>query len=145
VTEEIPLTRREFERLMGELFEEAGASTESPRSFRSDGSVRCFDCMFTTSSTDCFQCTYCDGCTSCTDCTKCRGCENCHESSYCTNASHCTRSQYVQLSRNCYGCTFCFGCVGLVGNEFPILNRPYPKKVYFQMVAELAKAFGLTR
>ena len=31
----------------------------------------------------------------------------------------------------------------LVGKEFHILNRPFPRKTYFKLVAELEAVFGL--
>lgn len=142
-THDVPLSRRDFERAFNALVKEIDAARENPGSYRSEECVRCYDCMFTTGSTDCFSCTYCGDCEGCSDCTHCHRCTNCHASSYCVDAVNCNKSSYVIHSRNCYECVFCFGCVGLVKKEFHILNQPYPRKVYFQLVAELKDAFGL--
>lgn len=140
---EIPLTKREFERALAELTRAHGASSENPGSYRSEECVRCYGCMFTTGSVECFKCTYCSDCTRCSDCTHCARCDGCHNSSYLRDSTNCLKSSYLTMSRDCYECVFCFGCAGLVGKEFHILNRPFPRKTYFKMVAELEVAFGL--
>lgn len=139
----IPLTRREFERALQELTREVEGAGTNPGSYRSESSARCYECMFTTDSTDCFKCTYCQKCQGCTDCTHCHGCTNCHDSKYGVESVNCHHCSYVIRSHNCYGCVFCFGCVGLVKKEFHILNRPFPRKDYFRLVEELKQALGL--
>jgi len=141
--EEIPLSKRDFERALQALAKEANASKENPGSYKSEDCTRCFDCMFTTSSTDCFSCTYCSNCLTCSDCTHTHGCTNVHASSYCVNSTNCYKSSYVIMSSNCYECVFCFGCVGLVKKEFHILNQQFPRKTYFKLVKQLKEAFGI--
>ncbi len=144
-TEEIPLTKREFESALAALRKQAKTSKDNRGSYKSDDSVRCVDCMFTTASTDCFKCTYCAECEACSDCTHCTACVDCHDSSYCRDANNCYKSSYVIKSSHCYECVFCFGCVGLSKKEFHILNQPFPRKTYFKLVAELKQAFGLPK
>lgn len=141
----IPLSPLEFEAELRKLGQEHGRSQNSPGSYRSEQSIRCFDCMFTTSSKDCYKCTYCDSCSACTECTHCRECTNVHGSSYCVRSSQLSGCTYVVMSQNCYDCVFCFGCVGLVKKEFHILNRPFKRDEYFRTVAKLEVAFGLKR
>ena len=144
-TTPIPLKSTEFEAELKKLVQEYGRSEENPGSYKSDGCVRCFDCMFTTQSSDCYKCTYCERCASCTECTHCRGCTNTHGSSYCTESKDLAACSYVVKSQNCYECLFCFGCVGLVKKEFHILNRPFKRDEYFKLVAKLEAVFGLKR
>jgi hypothetical protein len=37
------------------------------------------------------------------------------------------------------GCTYCFGCVGLSGVDFRILNEPYERDEYFAITQRLAR------
>ena len=141
----IPLGRREFEAALSELRRREDARADNPGSYKSDDCTRCFDCMFTTASRDCFACTYCQRCEDCSDCTHCADCSNCHASSYCQRSSNCYKSSYVLLSHNCYACLFCFGCVGLSKKEFHILNMPFKRKVYFELVEQLKQTLGLAR
>jgi hypothetical protein len=41
------------------------------------------------------------------------------------------------------GCQYCFGCVGLSGKDFHVLNEPYDRKTYFALIARLAKELAL--
>jgi hypothetical protein len=36
-------------------------------------------------------------------------------------------------------CDYCFGCVGLNGAEFLILNEPYSRQDYFEITGQLRK------
>ncbi len=36
-------------------------------------------------------------------------------------------------------CEYCFGCVGLDGKSFHILNEPYDRQTYFALVKELSR------
>ena len=45
-------------------------------------------------------------------------------------------------SVGCSDCTYCFGCVGLVGKDFHILNEPYGRTEYFAMVSTLSRDLG---
>jgi hypothetical protein len=140
---EIPTNPYEFERQFATLTEHAAAGVENPGSYKSTDCERCFDCMFTTSSTGCYQCTYCSDCTACTNCTHCKGCSDCHSSTYCVRSRLLAGCSYVLMSRECYDCVFCFGCVGLVKKEFHILNQPFRRDEYFRIVKDLKAAFGL--
>lgn len=141
LAEDIPLDKRAFEKALAHLSSTWGASNQG--SYKSDTSTRCQGCMFTTSSRDCFQCTYCDECVECSDCTHCTRTTQSVGSSYCVDAHHCVRCSYMTLSQHCYECVFCFGCVGLVKKEFHILNQPFKRKVYFELVGQLKEALGM--
>ncbi len=47
-------------------------------------------------------------------------------------------SSYLVRSVGCSECTYGFGCVGLTGRDFCILNEPYDRATYFAVVARLA-------
>ncbi len=140
---EIPRSRREFERALSALKKEIQGGSENPGSYGCDNCQRCYHCMFTTGSRDCSFCTYCRDCTGCSRCTQCVECENCHDSNYCVRSKNCSASSYLILSEDCAECVFCFGCVGLVQEEFHILNQPFTRQEYFELVAELKAAMGI--
>ena len=139
----VPLDRAGFERAVAELVRVHAAEDSSPSSYRAQGSVRCVGCTFVTGCADCFKCTYCTACERCSDCTQCIHCVDCHTSTYCVQSKHCYKSSYLILSAHCYECVFCFGCVGLIGQEFCILNQKFRRDVYFKIVAELKLALGI--
>ena len=145
MAEDIPLEKSAFERALRELKKEIKSSSDNPGSYKCDGSVRCYGCMFTTDSQDCFSCTYCDGCEQCSECTHCARCTGCHQCSYCADSINCSESSYVVLSEDCSECIFCFGCVGLVNKEFHILNEPFSRDEYFKRLEVLEKEFNLKR
>jgi hypothetical protein len=137
---EIPTTRAAFDRALSELRRDYARRDDNPESYRAEDCQRCVRCTFTTDSVDCANCTYCSGCESCTSCTHCAGCTHCHASSYCIDAEHLSECSYVVRSAHCAECVFCFGCVGLFRREFHILNRPFPRDVYFRILGELEEA-----
>ncbi len=118
----------------------------------------------TTENVGCLACTSCESCADCTFCVRCTRttrsnyCEDCHG---CTESSHCVRSRdltactqcrdcercrssaYLVRSVDCSGCTYCYGCVGLTRKDFHILNEPYERAAYFELVRKLEQ--GATR
>lgn len=114
-------------------------------------------------------CIECHGCTACARSTFCRdsehliGCHYCVRSRHCTNCSHCrdssrlvachhcveceecTGCRYVTRSRGLTNCTYCFGCVGLSNKDFYILNEPYSRKEYFELVEHLTRVLSIRR
>jgi hypothetical protein len=135
---EIPLDRAGFERALAALTQAQQAEqAASSTSYKAQDSTRCISCTFVTGCEDCFKCTYCTACARCSDCTQCRECTDCHTSTYCVQSKNCYKSSYLIRSERCYECVFCFGCVGLIGEEFCILNKRYRRDTYFKIVAEL--------
>ena len=94
-------------------------------------STFCMDCE------RCHRCNYADSCRECSDCTHIKRSIQCHRSTHLVSCSNCVESQYLVHCQDCADCTYCFGCVGLVGKEFHILNVPYDRKTYFEKIAEL--------
>ena len=134
-----PLDARELERALAELRATYTRGGDNPLGFQLRDCKSCSACMFCTSCTDCYHCTHCEKCVQCTNCTHCKECESCHMSAYCTKSARCVSSKYLEHCENCADCTYCFGCVGLSKKDFHILNQPYDKKTYFEMVPKLRK------
>lgn len=64
---------------------------------------------------------------SCELCYECVDCEHCYNVRYAQNSINCSDSAFLFECRNVKNC---FGCVGLVGKEYHIFNRPYSKEDY---------------
>ena len=112
-------------------------------------------------------CVECANCTGCTDCVFCKDCVRCHRSrysvechesqllthcercrdsrslAYCQDCSHCGDSNYLVSCSYCFECDYCFGCVGLIKQDFHILNKKYSRSDYFREVAKLRQALGI--
>jgi hypothetical protein len=112
-------------------------------------------------------CVECTGCTGCTDCVFCRDCVRCYRSrysvacsesqllthcesckdsrslAYCQGCDRCGDSNYLVSCSYCFECDYCFGCVGLVKQDFHILNKKYSRSDYFREVAKLRQALGI--
>jgi hypothetical protein len=64
--------------------------------------------------------------------------------SHLLECSRCRDSAYLVHCRDCADCTYCFGCVGLRGKDFHILNERYDRDTYFQTIVQLAAELRLT-
>jgi hypothetical protein len=116
-----------------------------------EGCVECVDCSACIRSTFCRTGQQLVGCHYCVRCKHCTDCSHCHDSTrlvgchHCVASDDCTASRYVVRSTGLSNCVYCFGCVGLNGREFHILNRPYSRKEYFELTARLSRDLRLTR
>lgn len=137
------MNRAEFENAYRQLVASFGKQTHNV------GCLACEDCERSTDSTFCKRCKgvtrchYCDGCVDCTDsshCTRCTGCLGC---THCIESERCIGSAYLVRCVGLSGCTYCFGCVGLSKRDFHILNEPYDRKTYFEIVGKLMKELRL--
>lgn len=131
---------RAFERALAELLASHKGAQENPQSFNVKDCRGCTACMFCTSCNGCYRCTHCTSCELCSECTHCVECQSCHASAYCVKSARCVGSKYLERCESCADCTYCFGCVGLSKKDFHILNKPYDRKTYFEIVAKLKKA-----
>ena len=109
----------------------------SAGNFRCDGCVGCQDCRFCTQCDNCNDCTYCHACNDSLSLTQCRYCDACETLTQSDLCGECSGSSYLTLCLDCEDCVQCFGCVGLVGAEFHILNEKVPRKDYFKRVKAL--------
>jgi hypothetical protein len=62
---------------------------------------------------------------------------------HCVACESCSASSYLQRCVALTGCSYCFGCVGLSGADFRILNEPYTRTDYFAITGRLARELGL--
>lgn len=132
-----------FERLHRELLAAASERREN------DGCVECIECVACQGSTFCrsserlARCHYCIDCELCLESSHCRRSRllvACHHSIECET---CTRSSYLVRSVAVSDSNYCFGCVGLTGKDFHILNEPYDRTAYFEITRRLSRELGL--
>jgi hypothetical protein len=137
------LGRREFLDRFGKLGKEFSSDAGNPGSYACEGCERCANCMFCKECVGCYQCTHCTRCESCNNCSHCVDSKNCHGCAYCVQSENCAQSAYLVLCRNLSDCNYCFGCVGLAKKDFHILNVPFVRTEYFQIVNKLRKELDL--
>jgi hypothetical protein len=129
----------EYQRLAQAFRDDAS----NPGSYACEGCSRCTGCMFCNGCVNCYRCNHCTGCKDCNHCTHSEACVSCHGCAYCYQSELCTGSQYLSFCRNCSDCTYCFGCVGLSRKDFHILNVPYSRKEFFELVKRLKAELGI--
>ena len=131
------MKRSEFDTEWARLLRDFGGADQNPGSFRSERCTGSMHCMFCKSCRNCYRCTHCEQCEATTRSGHCLRCTGCHDCSHCEDSVACTDSAYLLRCSSCVGCNYCFGCVGLSGKEFHILNRPYGRSEYFALVKEI--------
>jgi hypothetical protein len=134
---------RDFESELQRLERQHLSGRSNPGSFECHGCELCAACMFSSGCVGCYRSTHCRDCRSCTHCSHSASCESCHGCAYCHDCRACTGSAYLVRSVSCSDCTYCFGCVGLVKKEFHILNLPYTRQDYFEIVKRLSAELRL--
>ncbi len=134
-----PLDAGDFDRAFLALKSAHQGAAENLQGFALKDCRHCSSCMFCTGCDACYRCTHCVGCVQSSNCTHCVDCTGCHHSAYCKDSLRCVGSKYLEHCESCADCTYCFGCVGLAKKEFHILNKPYDKRTYFDVVAKLRK------
>lgn len=60
--------------------------------------------------------------------------DQCYNIKFCYDVIQCKDMEY---SAHCYQCKNCFGCCGLVGKQYCVFNKPYPKEEYEKKVQEI--------
>ena len=116
-----------------------------------EGCVECIACRSCTQCTFCrdsermVRCHYCVRCALCIDSSHCRSSKSLTGCNHCNEAEACTQSSYLVLCVAMSQCTYCFGCAGLSGKDFHILNEPYGRTEYFAMLKRLSSQLGISR
>ncbi|MEM6990375.1 MAG: hypothetical protein AAF721_07760 [Myxococcota bacterium] len=136
-------TLQAFEELMEVQASEPATPAEGEHNFRCEHCVACSNCRFCTECDNCRDCTYCYGCRDSLSLTQSRSCDACEKLSHSDLCADCVSGSYLTLCVDCEDCVQCFGCVGLVGEEFCILNEKLPRKEYFARVKELRAELDL--
>ena len=103
----------------------------------------CTDCVFCRDCVRCYRSRYSVGCVESELLTHCERCRDSRSLAYCQGCDHCGESNYLVSCSYCYECDYCFGCVGLVKQDFHILNKKYSRSDYFREVAKLRQALAL--
>lgn len=138
------MTRTEFDAAWREL------QRANTRGTNTD-CIRCERCTACTASTFCVdaknlvRCHYCVQSERLVACTHCRSSQDLFGCTHCTACLRCQNSSYLTRCEDCTDCSYCFGCIGLSGKDFHILNVPYDRAAYFKRVSELTEALGMAR
>ncbi len=138
-----PLERSAFLRALETLRREHAEAAANIGCYKVERCEDCASCMFCKGCVACYRCNYCEDCRECSHCNQCRGCLRCNACTHCVECESCTGSAYLELCARCSDCSYCFGCVGLQKADFHILNVPYDRATYFELVGKLKRALGL--
>ena len=139
----VPQNRRTFIEEYNRLVKEFSTDPGNPGSVSCTNCTRCNMCMFCNGCRSCYRCTHCKDCEECNNCTHSARCKGCNACTHCDQSEFCSGSAYLILCQNLADCTYCLGCVGLSKKDFHILNKPYSRTQYFQLVKQLARELGL--
>ncbi|HLV22334.1 MAG TPA: hypothetical protein VKZ49_15685 [Polyangiaceae bacterium] len=137
------LSARQFERSFQQLIAEAGAITANRGCIECKDCKGCTDCTFCRDSERLVRCHYCVSCVACSDCSHCRSSTHLLNCQHCVLAENCSNSAYLIRCIGLTGCSYCFGCVGLHGKDFHLLNQPLERSEYFAQVQRLSRELGL--
>jgi hypothetical protein len=137
------LTRDAFEARLKELVSGSPETEENSNCLECVGCSGCSHSTFCSGSQSLVRCHYCVQCALCSDCTHCRVSQRLVNCQHCIQSESCTNCAYVVHSLRLTGCSYCFGCVGLSGRDFFILNQPYDSTAYFAVTRRLTKELGL--
>jgi hypothetical protein len=128
---------KDFTRALHTLRSSYESGGDNPQGYMLKDCRNCGSCMFCNGCENCYRCTHCKSCDGCSNSTHCERCTGCHSSAYCTDSKNCVNCKYLEQCESCADCTYCFGCVGLSRKDFHILNEPYDRKTYFEIVDKL--------
>ena len=107
------------------------------------GCIECVNCRGCNGSTFCrdsdqlVRSHFCVGCGMCSDCSHCRTSKHLSGCQHCVDAENCSFCSYLVRCVAMTASSYCFGCVGLSGVDFHILNQPYERDAYFATVRRL--------
>jgi hypothetical protein len=131
-----------FEARFRELLTTFQKTTGNSGCLACEGCESCVDCTFCKKCTKTTRSHYCVDCHGCTESSHCTRSRDLHGCMHCSDSERCRSSAYLVRSVDCSGCTYCYGCVGLTRKDFHILNEPYDRSTYFDMVKKLDRALG---
>lgn len=136
---------RDFQQRLAELYREFETGGENADSYKLTECERCINCVFCNRCQQCVRCNYCTDCMGSSHLTHCTRCTSCHHMANSLECTNCASSAYLVLCRNLSECNYCFGCVGLAGKDFHILNKPYDRSEYFEIIKGLSQQLNLRR
>lgn len=139
----IELSAAVFERLHRELLVSAENRRDNDACVECSGCIACQGSTFCKDSERLSRCHYCVRCELCSESSHCRDCRLVVACHHCLDCESCTRSSYLVRSVSVSDSNYCFGCVGLSGKDFHILNEPYDRATYFEITRRLARELDL--
>lgn len=139
------MKRSEFEAAYASLLAHATKDAANVDCYACDGCQGCQQCTFCRDTKGATRCHYMVGSTDCLDCSHCQRCVGCKGCSQCVDCKNCSESAYLVMCQQVSNSNYCFGCVGLRGKEFHILNEPYDRKAYFELTLALERELGIRR
>lgn len=137
------MTKDEFEASLRGLLGSKAGQRDNAACVECHGCEGCVECTFCKSSRGLLRCHYCVDCERCVGAVHCRGSKDLFSVSHASFSERCSQSQYLVRSFDCIGSSYLFGCVGLTGKEFHVLNEPYSRSDFFALTSKLKKALGL--
>ena len=137
------VNKSEFETRLRALTQSHAAVAQNEGCVACDRCQRCTRCTFCRDSERLVRCHYCMACNDCIDSSHCRSCTGCFGCTHCIASERCSQSAYLVRCVGLSGCSYCFGCVGLAGKDFHILNEPYDRSTYFSLTAQLTRELGI--
>lgn len=137
------LTVRDFERRYQALLLRARSLVDNEACVECARCQGCSGCTFCQDSTRLVRCHFCVRCESCSDSSHCRGSRRLIDCQHCVDSEDCAQSAYLVRCVSLTSCQYCFGCVGLSGKDFHVLNEPCDRKTYFALTSRLSRELGL--
>lgn len=134
------MTRDEFVATLRGLSSAHSDSAQNQRCVQCNDCTHCFDSTFCQRSKGLLRCHYCTHVNNAVECTHCHNCEDMMGCTHCKGSSRCLQSAYLEHCLDCSSCQYCFGCVGIHGRDFHILNEPYSRSDYFKITSKLKKS-----
>ena len=134
---------RTFETRFRKLVAGLGRERENEACVACERCVACDSCTFCTDSERLIRCNFCVRCVQCSDSLHCRGSRGLNNCQHCIDSENCSTSSYLVRSIALSNCSYCFGCVGLVGKDFHILNERYERRDYFALTEHLSRELKL--
>ena len=134
---------REFKSRLELLLGDYNSNPQNLASHKLIDCSRCFHCVFCRNCDRCYKCSYCSDCSESSHLVHCHTCRGCHHSANCYECTTCSNSAYLVMCSDCSESNYCFGCVGLVRKDFHILNEPYGRAEYFEIVGRLKAELGI--
>ena len=137
------MTKDEFERALRGLVGAGAPRLENTSCVECHACQACVECTFCRGSRGLLRSHYCVDCERCVSAVHCRASKDLFSVSHASFSERCSHSQYLVRSFDCTGSSYLFGCVGLVGKDFHVLNEPHSRSDYFALTSQLKKSLGL--
>lgn len=119
------------------------ASVNSEYSNQSESNKNCYMVVATGMSEDCMYGNWNQRSKNCVDSWAMKGCEimyeslNCKKCYKCLFVEDCVETSNSYFSRDCKGCNYCFGCIGLRNKSYCWFNEEIGKEEYLKRLSAI--------